>query len=108
MPLTLFCNTSFVKEQSDMTAYRTFKRNLNHARIIWFKDGVRIHNDGYNHKNNTKSHHERNLTIYHYTEPTVSSSIRIHSISPDSVGKYTCKFRYQNITTIVIDQEGKF
>ncbi len=106
MPLTLFCNTSFVKDISDSAPYRTFKRNLQNAKIIWFKDGVKLQNDGSYHKNKSENQHDQNLTINHFSEPTVSSTLRIHNTNSDSIGKYTCKFRSQNITTVVVDQES--
>jgi hypothetical protein len=83
--------------------YRAFKRNLNHIRIHWYKDGVRLNHQAEKNLNMNMS----SITIHQFSNPTISSKLRIGELTAETVGTYTCKFRYQNVTTHVVERSGK-
>jgi hypothetical protein len=98
--LTLFCNTSFTKNDSNKLA--AFKRNLNRIRVFWYKDGVRLNNEHHDHNGTNTSLSYR---IHYLTSPSVGSRLKIFSLnSTNYFGKYTCKFRYQNVSTVVLEK----
>lgn len=103
--LTLVCNTSFTTNETTKVAKSN--HNMNNFRLVWYKDGISLspheHHIFTSRHNNTTS---LNYKIDYYSKPRLSSKLRITSFNPANVGVYTCKFRLQNVSTVVTSKNG--
>lgn len=108
--LTIYCNTSFT--QNETTKVAKSNHNLNNYRLVWYKDGIvlsphehhNLHHINNKHNNTTSL----NYKIDFYTKPKLASKLKITSFNPANIGTYTCKFRLQNVSTVVISKNCKF
>lgn len=97
--LVVTCNTSF----SIGDAARVKLHNSS-PRLHWYKDGELFAMNDHHHNNNSNV----NYKIDMYAKPVLWSRIIFKSIKNHNLGTYTCKFRSQNVTTIVSSQSGRF
>ena len=107
--LSIFCNTSFVLNESNnnnnnKVAKSSHNNNNNNHKLVWYKDGISLSLNDNRHNNTTSL----NYRIDHYTKPKLSSKLRITSFNPANIGVYTCKFKHQNVSTVVTSKNCKF
>jgi hypothetical protein len=98
--LSIFCNTSFVLNESNNNKVAKSSHNNNNNnnnKLVWYKDGINLSLNDNRHNNTTSL----NYRIDHYTKPKLSSKLRITSFNPANIGVYTCKFKHQNVSTVV-------
>lgn len=104
--LSIFCNTSFVLNESNNNnkVAKSSHNNINNHKLVWYKDGINLSLNDNRHNNTTSL----NYRIDHYTKPKLSSKLRITSFNPANIGVYTCKFKHQNVSTVVTSKNCKF
>ena len=93
-------------------------------RLLWYKDGEHfsindhqhqsqsfIHEHGINSSGNggssTRASNIVNYRIEYYAKPVLWSRIVFKSFKAHNIGKYTCKFRSQNLSTILSPYLGE-
>lgn len=87
--IVIFCNTSY---ELNSEKHRK-KSHGTHLEIEWFRN------------NNTNpiiiNLNNSNYRIEHSISPTISSKLQIIHIKSSNIGVYVCKFRSQNVTTVL-------
>ena len=119
-------STKYLNKKSSVQQ-QSHSQEQHHPRLIWFKDGQHFpsssssssaysyatllnEDEHFSHNSSGVTIQNENLNnfkIEHYAKPVLWSRIVFKSFKAFNIGKYTCKFRNQNVSTIISPYLGE-
>lgn len=124
--VSLVCNTSYQvpttaptetdgrRSRRSAAAIKSSRTSHSHpTRMVWYKDGLRLHNGHALNAGNSNlalvgglnnlslAAQLLDFKIEYHTRPVLWSRLVLRSFKPTDLGIYTCQFRHQNVSTVI-------